>query len=122
MGEVDGTNPIALADADVNGYRVYNNKWFQSQVSATYTVPFVPGLSAKGLFSYDYYNSSNRIYQKSYNQYNYNANTDSTQQCLIKHRQHFAGSFLKGPATLTQLSLNYDRSFWQSQLYRLAVI
>jgi TonB-linked SusC/RagA family outer membrane protein len=111
VGEVDGSNPIALADADVNGYKVYNNKWFQSQVSATYTVPFVPGLSAKGLYSYDYYNSSNRIYQKSYNQYNYNANTDMYSAVPNQTPATFRREFFERPATLMQLSLNYDRSF-----------
>ncbi|MFA6084981.1 SusC/RagA family TonB-linked outer membrane protein [Mucilaginibacter sp.] len=111
VGEVDGSNPVALADADVNGYRVYNNKWFQSQVSATYTVPFVQGLSAKGLFSYDYYSSSNRIYQKSYNQYNYDANTDMYLAVPNQTPATFRREFFERPGTLMQLSLNYDRSF-----------
>jgi TonB-linked SusC/RagA family outer membrane protein len=110
-GQVDGSNPVALADADVNGYKVYNNKWFQSQVSATYNVPFVPGLSAKGLFSYDYYNSSNRIYQKSYNQYNYDANTDSYGAVPNQTPATFRREFFERPSTLTQFSLNYDHSF-----------
>jgi TonB-linked SusC/RagA family outer membrane protein len=110
-GQVDGTNPIALADADVNGYKIYNNKWFQSQISATYAVPFVPGLSAKALFSYDYYNSSNRIYQKAYNLYNYDEQSDTYG---IKENQTpatFRREFFERPGTLSQFSLNYDRTF-----------
>jgi TonB-linked SusC/RagA family outer membrane protein len=111
VGEVDGSNPVALADADINGYRTYNNKWFQSQVSATYTVPFVPGLSAKGLFSYDYYNSSNKLYQKSYNQYKYDANSDSYNPTEYQSPATVRREFFERPATLMQLSLNYDKSF-----------
>jgi TonB-linked SusC/RagA family outer membrane protein len=111
VGQVDGSNPVALSDANINGYRVYNNKWFQSQISATYSIPFVPGLSAKGLFSYDYYNSSNRIYQKSYNQYNYDANSDSYSAVPNQTPATFRREFFERPGTLTQLSLNYDRTF-----------
>jgi TonB-linked SusC/RagA family outer membrane protein len=111
VGQVDGSNPVALADADVNGYKIYNNKWLQSQVSTTYQVPFVPGLSAKGLFSYDYYSSSNRIYQKSYNQYNYDANTDTYNAVPNQTPATFRREFFERPNTLMQLSLNYDRSF-----------
>ncbi|MBD1385810.1 TonB-dependent receptor [Mucilaginibacter rigui] len=110
-GQVDGTNPIALADADVNGYKVFNNKWFQSQVSATYTVPFVPGLSAKGMFSYDYYSSSNRIYQKAYNLYNYDAGKDAYGAVPNQTPATFRREFFERPGTLTQFSLNYDRTF-----------
>jgi len=110
-GSVDGTNPVSLSNSDVSGYKVYNNKWFQSQVSATYTVPSVPGLSAKGLFSYDYYNSSNRLYQKAYNQYVYNEQNDSYTATAYQTPATFRREFFERPATLTQLSLNYDHSF-----------
>lgn len=110
-GQVDGTNPVALSDASVDGYRILNNKWFQSSVSATYQVPFVPGLSAKGMYSYDYYMSSNKIYQKAYNQYNYDAATDTYAPIPNQTPATIQRQFFEKPSTLTQLSLNYNHSF-----------
>jgi TonB-linked SusC/RagA family outer membrane protein len=110
-GQVDGSNPVALSNSDVSGYKILNNRWFQSSVAATYNVPFVPGLSAKGLFNYDYYMSSNKIYQKAYNQYNYDANTKSYAAIANQTPATIQKQFYEKPSTLTQLSLNYDRAF-----------
>ncbi|QHS56382.1 TonB-dependent receptor [Mucilaginibacter sp. 14171R-50] len=111
IGEVDGTNPLALADADVNGYRKYTNRWLQSQVSATWQLPFVPGLSAKGLYAYDYYHSNNKIYQKSYNQYNYDANSDTYRPTAYQSPATIRNESFERPGSLMQLSLNYDHNF-----------
>lgn len=110
IGEVDGSNPVALANADVSGYKKFRNRWLQSQMSATYVVPFVQGLSAKALFSYDYYNSNNKIYQKSYNQYSYDANSDAYRPTPYQTPATIRNEFFERPSTLMQLSLNYDRT------------
>ncbi|WP_190295210.1 SusC/RagA family TonB-linked outer membrane protein [Mucilaginibacter rubeus] len=110
-GEVDGSNPVAMADASVDGYKQIANKWLQSSVSATYNVPFVPGLSAKGLYNYDYYFSSNKIYQRSYNQYNYDANSSTYQAIANQTPGSLTRQFYEKPSTLMQLSLNYAKQF-----------
>lgn len=110
-GQVDGSNPVALMDQDVSGYRIYNNKWFQSSVSAVYQVPALPGLSAKGLYSYDYYMSKNKLYQKAYNQYNYDAGADAYRAIANQTPATVRNEFFERPSTLMQLSLNYDHSF-----------
>ncbi|MDB4921735.1 TonB-dependent receptor [Mucilaginibacter sp.] len=110
-GQVDGSNPVALADQNVDGYKNLTNKWFQSSASLTYNVPFVTGLTAKALYSYDYYMSDNKIYQKSYNQYNYDANSNTYNPVPNQTPATILRQFYNKPATLSQLSLNYDRSF-----------
>ncbi|QXV65612.1 TonB-dependent receptor [Mucilaginibacter sp. 21P] len=111
IGEVDGSNPVALADADVNGYRKYTNRWLQSQVSATWEIPYVQGLSAKGLFAYDYYHSNNKLYQKTYNQYSYDANSDTYRPTAYQSPATIRTESFERPGTLMQLSLNYDHTF-----------
>ncbi|RYY36480.1 MAG: SusC/RagA family TonB-linked outer membrane protein [Sphingobacteriaceae bacterium] len=69
---VDGTNPVALSSADVSGYKKFTNRWFQSSIGLTYNAPFIPGLKAKGLFSYDYNSAEGSAYRKAYSQYTYN--------------------------------------------------
>jgi TonB-linked SusC/RagA family outer membrane protein len=110
-GQVDGSNPVALADQNVDGYKNLTNKWFQSSASLTYNVPFVTGLTAKALYSYDYYMSDNKIYQKSYNQYNYDANSNTYNPVPNQTPATILRQFYNKPATLSQLSLNYDHSF-----------
>jgi TonB-linked SusC/RagA family outer membrane protein len=111
-GKVDGTNPVALSNSDISGYRNINNKWLQSSVSATYNVPFVPGLSAKGLYNYDYYFSSNKIYQKAYNQYTYDAASGKYSDPIANQSpSSVTRQFYEKPNTLMQLSLNYNKAF-----------
>src|SRR5690606_13374934 len=74
--QVDGTNPISMSNADVDGYTHFNNKWFQSSISADYNIPWVNGLTASGMFSYDYNMSDNKIFRKQYNNYTYNVAND----------------------------------------------
>ena len=45
-------NPLARSDADVSGYRKERKKLFNGVFSLKYDMPFIPGLSAKVLFSY----------------------------------------------------------------------
>jgi len=110
-GEVDGSNPVAMANADIDGYKQINNKWLQSSVSATYNVPFVQGLSAKGLYNYDYYMSSNKLYQKPYNQYTYDANSQTYNTIANQTPGSLERQFYEKPSSLMQLSLNYNRAF-----------
>lgn len=110
-GQVDGTNPIALADKNVDGYKIFNNYWFQSSMALTYKIPFVSGLSAKGMFSYDFSMSDNKIYQKSYNQYNFDANSNTYNAFPNQTPSTVLRAFYERPSTLAQLSLNYDHSF-----------
>ncbi|MBC7913855.1 MAG: TonB-dependent receptor [Pyrinomonadaceae bacterium] len=106
-----GLNGVAQSQSDVSGYKVYNNKWFQSSASLNYDVPFVKGLSAKGMYSYDFLSNTNKMYQQVFNLYNYNAATDtytpSPQQAPATIRREYA----EFPSNLMQLSLNYKRTF-----------
>jgi TonB-linked SusC/RagA family outer membrane protein len=104
-------NGLAHSRSDVNGYILQKNKWFQSSVSLTYDIPYVTGLSVKGLYSYDFNENNNKTYMKAYNLYNYNASTDTyspvPQQTPATVRRDYA----EFPASLLQASLNYNHQF-----------
>ncbi|MEO5995505.1 MAG: SusC/RagA family TonB-linked outer membrane protein, partial [Chitinophagaceae bacterium] len=110
-GLIEGDNPLSFMDADVDGFKTYNKKWFQSSASLKYDVTGVKGLSIKGLFNYDYYVSSANLFQKEYNQYRYDeaskTYTKFTRQSpsSIRRESYFRTS------TLAQLSVNYTRTF-----------
>lgn len=105
-------NGVAHADADVNGYMILNNKWFQSSASLNYEVPFVKGLNIKGLYSYDFNTNNNKIYQKAYNLYNYNAGTDTYSPVAQQTPATIRREYYEFPQSLAQVSLNYNKSFF----------
>jgi TonB-linked SusC/RagA family outer membrane protein len=111
---VDGTNPVSLADKDVVGYKKFTNRWLQSSISLTYNVPFIKGLQAKGLYSYDYNTADNKLYQKQYNQYTYDAASDAYKAVSQQSPSTLRREYYSRPNTLSQLSLNYDHTFGQS--------
>lgn len=105
-------HPVAQSTSDIAGFQVYNNKWFQSSASLNYKVPFVNGLSVKGLYSFDYTLNNNKIFNKTYTTYTYNAATSTyaltgTQQSPSTIRREF----YEYPTNLGQISLNYNHSF-----------
>lgn len=62
-------NPLAMIDKDANGYQSLISRWFQSAFSLRWDMPFLPGLYAKGFFSYDYIMNDNKFYRKAFNTY-----------------------------------------------------
>jgi TonB-linked SusC/RagA family outer membrane protein len=105
-------HPVAQSTADIGGYQIFNNNWFQSSAALNYTVPFIKGLSVRGLFSFDYTLNVNKIFKKAYNTYTYNPatsiyNVTGTQQSPSTVRKEM----YEYPTTLSQVSLNYNRTF-----------
>ena len=82
-------NPLAMIDKDANGYQSLISRWFQSAFSLRWDMPFLPGLYAKGFFSYDYIMNDNKFYRKAFNTY---TSTGA------------ATSFLKGTHTIISCS------------------
>ena len=105
-------HPVAQSTAAIAGNQVFKNNWFQSAATLNYNFPFVRGLSAKAVFSYDYTLNNNKIYNQLYNTYTYNPATGvyavtGTQQSPSTVRREFYDY----PTTLGQFSINYNRTF-----------
>jgi TonB-linked SusC/RagA family outer membrane protein len=108
-------HPVAQSTSDVAGYQIFNNKWFQSSAALNYTVPFVKGLSVRGLYSFDYTLNNNKIFNKTYSTYTYNPSTDvyavtGTQQSPSTIRREM----YEYPTTLGQVTLNYTKTILNS--------
>ncbi len=69
-------NPVAMAERDISGFSEQVNKRFRSTAVLTYDVPFVEGLSLIGRYSYDSNNYMAKNVNKSYDLYDYDAETD----------------------------------------------
>ncbi len=113
-GYVDGSNPLAMSDADMSGYRKYNNKWFQSSVSLEYDIPYIKGLKAKVLFSYDYQVIDNKIYEKEYNLYDYDDASGTYEATTHQSPSTIRREFYTKQSALHQFYLTYERTFNES--------
>lgn len=110
-GWIEGNNPVAMMDADQVGYKKYNNKWFQTSAQATYDVPYIEGLQAKAMFSYDYQIADNKIYRHAYNEYDYDDATDTYIARGINSPSMFRREHYTKQSWLYQVSLNYNHTF-----------
>jgi TonB-linked SusC/RagA family outer membrane protein len=110
-------NTVAKMTSSISGYRKYK----QSQILTSGTLSYdfgtltdmLKGLSAKAMMSYDYHMNNNTIYRKEYYQYAFDPETKTYKQKLYSSsspsrltREHYDTQQF-----LSQLTLNYDRSF-----------
>lgn len=106
-------NPLARSDSDLSGYRKSKKKLFHGQFSLKYDAPFLPGLSAKVLFSYltkveDYKNFAKEFFLYSYDKVGDSYNkvfTGNSPSNLWRRTYTSEQNFL-------QFSLNYNRTFF----------
>jgi TonB-linked SusC/RagA family outer membrane protein len=103
-------NPVAMMDKELVGENRYQSKWLQSSASLTYDLPFLKGLSLKGLYSYDYTLNDDKEYTKAFTLYlptgaPYQANTQARGNSRISR------FFYSKNASLWRLQLAFDREF-----------
>lgn len=115
-------NPLALMDSDYVGYNEENKKWFQSSASLNYDVPFVPGLSLKGLFSYDYNMGEDKVYNRSYNLYKYDSENDRYNATPKDSPSSIYKDFFDLEKTMYQISASYNAEFNSHSLNGLVLL
>lgn len=62
-------NPVAMLNTDLVGQNSYVSKWFQSNAALTWNMPFLKGLYAKAMFSYDTTINDNSEFSRAYHLY-----------------------------------------------------
>jgi TonB-linked SusC/RagA family outer membrane protein len=111
LGLVDGGNPIAYENSDINGYNTQNNKFFNGSMSLEYKVPFVDGLSIKALYSYNDQIQDNKQFGDAYDLYSYNGATNTYNANLTGAPSYVQRQYYDYVQTTDQLSLNYAHTF-----------
>lgn len=115
----DIQNAIGATSIDLSGYNKTTNKIFTSSAELSYDIPFIKGLTAKGMVSYDPKFIDGYYYGKSYKEYNYDAATD-TYSGVDKNAP---GSFQRTNRFLQnylyQVSLTYNQTFAQKHNVKL---
>lgn len=117
----DKGNPVHLSDADNVGYDRRDRREFNGSIAATWEVPWVKGLSAKALFSYDYNNRYSRKWYKEYYEHTYDQAKDVynvTGSHTISELTTETNNYFKPTG---QLSINYRNTFGKHDIGALAL-
>jgi TonB-linked SusC/RagA family outer membrane protein len=118
-------NPVAAMNSEVAGENSYKSKWFQSSATLTWTLPWVPGLSLKGFYSYDAIINDNKEFLSSYTLYdpNYETIGMSTTWNMRENKPYQVGRFnyIKNHS-LWNASLNYSRRFGKHNVGAMALL
>ena len=107
-----GNSPLALSNSSVSGYDANQWRVFTGQANLVYDIPFVEGLNAKLLYSYESDNYNDKNWVTSYTLYQYNPSTQDYETGYNGNPQSMLKlSTFQGVATDVQFSLNYNHTF-----------
>lgn len=105
-------NTLALMDNAIAGYNRQQNSVFNGIFSLQYDIPKVSGLYAKATYSYNYEAINKKIYNKKYDLYRYNSDSDTYEVGFTGNTpSDLSQSTTKIENNTFQLSLNYKKSF-----------
>lgn len=107
----DGLHPLAITDRDISGYNDRERKNFSGTFNLEYKIPYIDGLVAKGSYSYDYQVQDNKIFNKAFNLWEYNKDTDTYKSSAYMSPSKIKREYIKKEHTLLQLSLAYKKKF-----------
>ena len=111
--EASHINPVAIMDTDLVGQNSYKSKWFQSSATLTYELPWVKGLSVKGMYSYDFIMNDNKEYSKEFILYRGDGDniTESHWNGRTEAPNRIARTYYAKNHTLWNVSVNYNNTF-----------
>lgn len=117
----DKGNPVHLSDINNVGYDRRDRREFNGSIAFNWEVPWLKGLSAKALMSYDYSNLYSRKWYKEYYEYMYDAKKEeynvqsehNISELTTKSENYFKPN--------VQLSLNYKKTFGNHDVGALAL-
>jgi TonB-linked SusC/RagA family outer membrane protein len=105
-------NPAAVIHPEIAGYVKDKKNIFQSNMNLDYNVPFIEGLTAAVMFSYDKTYNDNANFKKEYNEYRYNTVTDTYEGGWLRNsKTNLNRSYSNNYTTLWNARLNYDNTF-----------
>ncbi|MDR1370159.1 MAG: TonB-dependent receptor [Dysgonamonadaceae bacterium] len=104
-------NPAASIYPDVSGEVSDKKNIFQSNMQLDYTVPFIKGLTATAMFSYDKTYNDNSNFRKEYAEYRYNAVTESYETTLRNSKTNLNRAYSTSYTSLWNARLNYVNTF-----------
>lgn len=114
-----GENPLTR---DQRGYDKIKDNPLYSTFTASYKVPFVPGLKLDASFNYDLHNSFEKVWSTPYHFYEYNVNTHEydKKQGTGQATASLTDTYSRWTTLLYNLRISYDKTFLDN--HHLAVM
>ena len=109
--KVSPSNPIALTNSSIVGYNKNVINALTGSIILDYTVPFVPGLTARALYSYNPTITYNKSWRKKYPLYTYDAATGIYDAVYRQAPSTLYESFNSQITSDAQISFNYEKTF-----------
>ena len=104
-------NALVMTDKELSGYKNDKKKIFQSSIDLVYDIPYIKGLKAKALFSFDTTIDDNHTFTKSYKLYNYDPIGDNYNVgAELNTPQRIERYFGNSESSMWNLSLNYEKT------------
>lgn len=107
----DKPNPVHMSYADNAGYEKRLRREFNSALGFTWKMPWVDGLIAKALVSYDYNNAEWKYWKNEVYEYSYDAATDIYTKKDIRNLAKLDSEMINYYKPTQQYSLNYNKKF-----------
>jgi len=117
----DGFSGNSFGDANLNGSRARALTVFNSNLQLNYDLPFVEGLSARALYSYDTYFSTERSFFTPYTTYQRNEATGEFIPLLSDNVSSLSEFRANNDQKTVQLSLRYKKEFGDHYLSGLTL-
>ena len=106
----DGLHPDFVTDASKSGYQNRRQRLFQSNMALEWDIPWISGLKAKGMYSFDYKQEVNKVFNKTFNLYTDNG--DGTYAVApVNYPSNLAREYYEYIDKMLQASLTYNRLF-----------
>jgi TonB-linked SusC/RagA family outer membrane protein len=107
----DGLHPDYMTDKEKSGYQQYNQRLLQSNLSLEWDIPWIDGLKAKGMYSYDYRENENKLWRKTFNLYTYNEASETYIPAAVRSPSRLTRQYFGYITSQFQISLAYNKLF-----------
>ena len=109
----DIENVVPLIHPELSGEVSDKKTILQSNLGLNYEAPFLKGLSANFMFSYDKTFDDDSNFKKEFNEYTYNSVSDDYTVYTRNSKTQLTRTYSTSYSKLWNLSLNYDNTFAQ---------
>ena len=104
-------NSLALINPDLTGFLKNKRNIFQSNLSLEYDVPYIAGLKATFMFSYDRTFNDNTNFRKEYAEYRFNDASQMFEPLIRNSPTELTRAYDSGHTSMWNFRLNYNNTF-----------
>lgn len=116
-----GSQPVGFADSKISGYSKNNTKYGTVISTLNFKPVYFPGFTAKAMFSADMSEGFNKVFNKSFNVYSYDADSKTYTLVATQNNNTLDEIYARTTNLTTQLSANYAKKIGLHDINFLAL-